>query len=115
MEDDNAEKIAGQIAAFTALEGKRVLEIGCGNGRITSFLAGNPGQLIAIDPVKEQIEEARSSAMNDRVTRGARNPEPSSRARRSSRGYWLPTRSQSLMIPAMGSGRRSTRNRFSTP
>ena len=35
------------------------LEVGCGNGRITSLLVGKPQKLIGIDPDAEKIKEAR--------------------------------------------------------
>lgn len=46
-------KIAGD---FT---GRRVLEIGCGNGRLTRRYAGQAGSVDAIDPDSERIARAR--------------------------------------------------------
>ncbi|MCP4417384.1 MAG: class I SAM-dependent methyltransferase [Chloroflexi bacterium] len=40
------------------LTGKRVLEIGCGNGRITTHLAQFSAHITAIDPNEERIAEA---------------------------------------------------------
>ena len=59
MKDLSDRKIAEKIFQFSSLDGKRVLEIGCGDGRITGFLAGRPRELIAIEPDPESIQEAR--------------------------------------------------------
>ena len=50
MHDNSDRKIADKISQFTHLNDKHVLEVGCGNGRITSLLAGKPKLLVAIDP-----------------------------------------------------------------
>lgn len=44
------------LADFT---GRRILEIGCGDGRLTWHIAPSARQVIAIDPKSERIEEAR--------------------------------------------------------
>jgi SAM-dependent methyltransferase len=59
MKEDSDQKIARMILEFGSLETKLVLEVGCGDGRITSLLAGKPKQLIAIEPDEEKIREAR--------------------------------------------------------
>jgi len=59
MKDNSAQKIVEKIFQFADLGNKQVLEIGCGNGRITSLLVGKTGQLIAIEPDAEKIREAR--------------------------------------------------------
>jgi len=48
-----------KIDTFVHLEGKRVLEVGCGDGRLSSFLAQKAGQLIAIDIDEARLEKAR--------------------------------------------------------
>ena len=40
----------GMIERFVDLEGKRILEVGCGSGRMTSLLAERSAKLVAIDP-----------------------------------------------------------------
>lgn len=49
------------IEKYSDLEGKRILEVGCGDGRITAFLAEKTEDLVAIDPDSESIVEARES------------------------------------------------------
>jgi len=48
-----------KIDTFVHLKNKRVLEIGCGDGRLSSFLARKAGQLIAIDIDEARLEKAR--------------------------------------------------------
>jgi ubiquinone/menaquinone biosynthesis C-methylase UbiE len=59
MKDNSNKTIADKISQFTSLGNKKVLEIGCGNGRITSFLVNKPRKLIAIEPDFEKIKEAK--------------------------------------------------------
>lgn len=59
MKEDSDQKIVERLLQFCTLEAKQVLEVGCGDGRITSLIAGKPKQLIAIEPDKEKIREAR--------------------------------------------------------
>lgn len=62
MRDNSDKIIAEKILLFTtSLRGKKVLEIGCGNGRITSFLADKPQRFVAIEPEYEKIREARDT------------------------------------------------------
>jgi ubiquinone/menaquinone biosynthesis C-methylase UbiE len=48
-----------KIDAFVSLKDKRVLEVGCGDGRLSSFLVQKVGTLIAIDIDETRLEEAR--------------------------------------------------------
>jgi ubiquinone/menaquinone biosynthesis C-methylase UbiE len=48
-----------KIDAFVSLKDKRVLEVGCGDGRLSSFLVQKVGILIAIDIDETRLEEAR--------------------------------------------------------
>jgi ubiquinone/menaquinone biosynthesis C-methylase UbiE len=45
-----------RLADFT---GKRVLEVGCGDGRLTWLYAGDAAYVLGIDPEPEPIEDAR--------------------------------------------------------
>ena len=50
-----------KIDEFITLKGKRVLEIGCGDGRLTAFLAGKGARVVAIDPDETRIEAAKAT------------------------------------------------------
>lgn len=61
MKDNSDKIIADKIFQFTSLSDKKVLEIGCGNGRITSFLVNKSKKLIAIEPDFKKIREAKDN------------------------------------------------------
>jgi SAM-dependent methyltransferase len=61
MKDNSDKIIADKIVQFTSLSNKNVLEIGCGNGRITSFLVNKAKKLIAIEPDFTKIREAKEN------------------------------------------------------
>ncbi len=46
------------IERFTTLRGRRILEVGCGDGRLTFQYAPTAGLVLAIDPDRASIEEA---------------------------------------------------------
>ena len=51
-----------ELRALTALadfSGKRVLEIGCGDGRLTFLYAGRAAEVLGIDSEEESISDAR--------------------------------------------------------
>lgn len=52
---------AREIQGFVDLRGKRILEVGCGKGRITFPLAEIANHITAIDPAAEEIEQAFAS------------------------------------------------------
>jgi ubiquinone/menaquinone biosynthesis C-methylase UbiE len=65
---DGAEPAA--IAAMVDLAGKRILEVGCGVGRLTSFAAARGMHVYAFDPDADRVAQARSSLareLRDRV------------------------------------------------
>ena len=78
MHEDSAQKIAGKIVQQTRLADLLVLEVGCGDGRITSMLAVQPKSLVAIDPDMNQIRHASSavSTADFIVARGECLPFP---------------------------------------
>jgi ubiquinone/menaquinone biosynthesis C-methylase UbiE len=50
-----------EIAKVVDLAGKRVLDVGCGTGRLTAFVARHAAYVYAFDLSPESIEEARSA------------------------------------------------------
>ena len=61
-----------KIEEFVQLHGKTLLEIGCGDGRLTALLAGKAEAITAIDPDENSIEAARRNinGVNFRVGSG---------------------------------------------
>jgi ubiquinone/menaquinone biosynthesis C-methylase UbiE len=49
------------IAAAANLAGVRVLEIGCGDGRLTRFVAEHAAEVYAFDPEAERVAEAKAA------------------------------------------------------
>jgi ubiquinone/menaquinone biosynthesis C-methylase UbiE len=49
------------IAAAVDLDGKRVVDVGCGTGRLTSFAAARAASVYAFDPNGEAVAEARAA------------------------------------------------------
>jgi ubiquinone/menaquinone biosynthesis C-methylase UbiE len=49
------------LAKLVALDGLRVLELGCGNGRLTFRYAHAPSRVLAVDPDEERIADARAA------------------------------------------------------
>ena len=52
------------IEQFVALQDQKILEVGCGDGRMSKLLAHNSRKYIAIDPDKQSIEKAKSELPN---------------------------------------------------
>jgi ubiquinone/menaquinone biosynthesis C-methylase UbiE len=50
------------IERFVQLKGKRILEVGCGDGRLTIQYAPEAASVVAIDPDPESISAARQAA-----------------------------------------------------
>jgi ubiquinone/menaquinone biosynthesis C-methylase UbiE len=46
------------IERFTTLRGRRILEVGCGDGRLTFQYARTAREVLAFDPDRASIEEA---------------------------------------------------------
>ncbi len=59
--DPDGHELAALLAAAGDLAGKRVLEVGCGDGRVTWLYADQAAQVVAIDPDEESIVAAREA------------------------------------------------------
>jgi ubiquinone/menaquinone biosynthesis C-methylase UbiE len=72
MKENSKNRIFEKILEHTILKNKKVLEIGCGVGRISSFLSTETKHLIAIDPDEIAIKhaKARVSGVDFRVGSG---------------------------------------------
>jgi ubiquinone/menaquinone biosynthesis C-methylase UbiE len=60
---------AAAIAAVVPLEGKRVLEVGCGTGRLTSLAAARAASVYAFDPSAEKVAAARAALTGEQRRR----------------------------------------------
>ena len=61
VEDPEEHEIAALRAAGASFASCRVLEIGCGDGRLTRRYALDAASIVAIDPDGDAIEELRRS------------------------------------------------------
>jgi len=64
MRIETSRRIAEKIQEVVEIEGREVLEIGCGYGRVTQFLAGLPCRFVAIDPDSDRLVMARDLLPN---------------------------------------------------
>ena len=64
-----------RIEALVPLEGVRILEVGCGEGRLTGFAAAHAASVYAFDPSAERVETARASSDTERVRFGVHGAE----------------------------------------
>lgn len=66
MQRDSDRKIAREVADVVALSGCRMLEIGCGDGRVTRWLSSTGlRSLVAIDPDAQRIAQAKQRQLDD--------------------------------------------------
>jgi 2-polyprenyl-3-methyl-5-hydroxy-6-metoxy-1,4-benzoquinol methylase len=64
-----------RIEALVPLEGARILDVGCGEGRLTGFAAARAANVYAFDPNAERVEKARAAADAERVRFGVHGVE----------------------------------------
>lgn len=57
------------VRRLVDLTGKRVLEIGCGDGRFTYLYAHDPEYVLGVDPKREEIRQARRDRPTDLAQR----------------------------------------------
>lgn len=66
-DEDGIEAVA--IASLVPLEGKRVLEVGCGPGRLTALTASNAASVYVFDPSAENVGAARAAPTDEQRRR----------------------------------------------
>lgn len=64
-----------RIEALVPLAGAQVLDVGCGEGRLTGFAGARAASVYAFDPNAERVEEARATADAQRVRFGVHGVE----------------------------------------
>ena len=64
-----------RIEALVPLEDARILEVGCGDGRLTGFAAARAASVYAFDPNAERVETARTAVDSERVRFGIHGAE----------------------------------------
>jgi len=66
-DEDGVESAA--IAGLVSLDGKRVLDVGCGRGRLTAFAAARAASVYAFDPSAENIAAAHAALTDEQRNR----------------------------------------------
>jgi len=60
---------AAVIATLVTLDGKRVLEVGCGKGRLTALAAARASSVYAFDPSAENVAAAQAALTGEQLRR----------------------------------------------
>lgn len=71
MIDDSDQRIMDRILQCVDLENKQVLEIGCGDGRITALLVGMTQELVAVEPDETSLRKARVNVSEATICLGS--------------------------------------------
>jgi ubiquinone/menaquinone biosynthesis C-methylase UbiE len=58
---NNKETVESKVISEIPLRDKRVLEIGCGEGRLTTIIAKGAGWLVAVDPDRKSLRKAKKT------------------------------------------------------
>ena len=58
-----------RIESLVRLQGAAILEVGCGEGRLTAFAAARADSVYAFDPNGEQVEAARATLSSGEAQR----------------------------------------------
>lgn len=66
---DEAGVETAAIADLVSLDGKRVLDVGCGTGRLTVFAASRAASVYAFDPSAENLAAARAALTGEQRRR----------------------------------------------
>jgi len=66
---DEAGVETSAIAELVSLDGKRVLDVGCGEGRLTAFAAERAATVYAFHPNPENVAAARSALTGEQRKR----------------------------------------------
>jgi ubiquinone/menaquinone biosynthesis C-methylase UbiE len=66
---DEAGVEAAAIAARVSLNGKRILDVGCGQGRLTTFAAARAKSVYAFDPSAQNVAVARAALTDEQRSR----------------------------------------------
>lgn len=74
---------AKRIESLVQLSGARILDVGCGDGRLTRLAAAQGVSVYAFDPNAERVEQARAAADAQRVRFGVHGAEALDVARES--------------------------------
>ncbi len=55
------------VQRFVELEGRRILELGCGDGRLTRQLATLASSVVAVEPDRASLRRARRAAASEGI------------------------------------------------